>query len=374
MITINDELAPRERGFWLAMAQVPHVGPVRFVRLLDRFGSIEAAWNAPSHQLGLVLDSRSVASLQQMRLKLEPASLPEELTAKGIDFVTLAEPNYPSRLRHISVPPPVMYFRGRLPEPDKPMVAIVGTRRATAYGRHMAAQIATDLALAGVVVVSGLARGIDGFAHQGAVDTSGETLAVMASGVDIIYPSEHRNLAERITMSGAILSDYPPGTKPDAPHFPARNRIISGLCLGTIVIEAPERSGALITVDFAADQGREVFVLPGNVTSPASAGTNRLLRSGARAIVSAADVLEDLGLSDDTSRDLEQTVLPLTPEEQRILALVTHEPQHIDELIVAAGIPTAGGSALMTMLELKGLVANVGAQHYVAVRRRRRQS
>lgn len=358
----------RERPFWVAFSQIAQMGPVRVRRLYDHFGSLEHAWGANASQLGTVLDSRSVASIDAARKRAQPEEVLERVESLGITVVTLLCDSYPRLLAHIPAAPPVLYVKGALEPDDENAVAIVGTRRATSYGRRVSEEIAAGLASAGVTVVSGLARGIDGCAHQGALRGGGRTIAVLASGVDVIYPSDHRELSERIIASGALVSDYPPGTKPDGPNFPARNRIISGLSRATLVIEAPKRSGALITVDFAADQGRDVMVVPGDASSSASEGSNRLLRDGARAVMSASDMLEDLGIAQSPEVELVQEALPLSDEERRLVALVTATPAHLDEIVVAANMSTSQGAALMTMLELKGVVQNTGSQHYVLTR------
>jgi DNA processing protein len=222
-----------------------------------------------------------------------------------------------------------------------------------------------ELARAGVTVVSGLALGIDGQAHRGALAGGGRTIAVLGSGVDIIYPHAHRELAEQIAQNGAVLSDYPPGTKPDAKNFPPRNRIIAGLSKGVVVIEAPNRSGALITVDFAADYGRDVFCVPGNVHSEYSAGCHRVLREGARLVTTAADVLDDLGMAPVLPGSAVQQAFPMTDEERHIFNYIRWEPQHIDELAAAASLTAAQCGALLTMLELKGAIRDAGGQHFV---------
>ena len=369
---IDSPEAIADREALVALSQVTHIGPVRLGRLQDHFGSLASAWNAPEATLRQVLDERACRAVLTARQRLSPAEVTGNIARTGIAFATVLDDDYPRILREIPGPPPVLYFRGTLPAQDDPTVAIVGTRRATAYGREATARIASDLAAAGVTIVSGLAKGIDGFAHRAALDAGGRTIAVLASGVDVIYPPEHRQLAERIEESGALVSDYPPGTKPDAPNFPARNRIISGLSLATVVVEAPSRSGALITVGFAADQGRDVYAVPGSILSSSSEGSNRLLRQGATPLTSAAELLEDLGLHPATSAEPEQTAFPMTDEERSIYALVTAEPQHIDELAYSAGLTISAASALMMMLELKGLVANAGAQHFVATSMRPR--
>ncbi len=356
-----------EQAFLVALSQVTHIGPVRLGRLRDRFGTLESAWCANERDLLGVLDERTCRAVLVARSSIDPVRVLAQIADSGAQVVTVLDDDYPRILREIPGPPPVVYFRGSLPAQDDSTIAMVGTRRSTSYGREATIRIASDLAAAGVTIVSGLARGIDGFAHQAALEAGGRTIAVMASGVDIIYPPEHRQLANRIVESGALISDYPPGTKPDAPNFPARNRIISGLSLATIVVEAPSRSGALITVGFAADQGRDVYAVPGSIFSNASEGTNNLLRQGATPLTCAADLLDDLKLSPALPTDEPaQTAFPMTDDERAIYALVTSEPQHIDELAYSAGVTISQASALMTMLELKGLVSNAGAQHFMA--------
>ncbi|MCC6793299.1 MAG: DNA-protecting protein DprA, partial [Thermomicrobiales bacterium] len=283
----------------------------------------------------------------------------------GISVITIADADYPRLLAQSPSPPPVIYVRGALLPEDALAVAIVGTRRSTSYGREVTIRISAGLAEAGVTVISGLARGIDAAAHHAALSAGGRTIAVLGSGVDIIYPAEHRALADAIIENGALVSDYAPGRKPDAPNFPARNRIISGLSLGVVVIEAPNRSGALITVDFAADQGREVFVVPGSVLSDNSAGCHRLLRDGARAVTNADDVLDDLRIGQRKEQAVVQQALPLTEGERRLMNHINADPQHIDEIVAAANMPVHEGLALISMLELKGIIRDAGARHFV---------
>ncbi len=292
-----------------------------------------------------------------------------ELEVAGISVLTLIDPSYPRLLREIPSPPSVLYYRGSLNVEDEKAVAIVGTRAVTPYGRAMAEQLGAGLARAGVTVVSGLALGVDGIAHQAALEAGGRTIAVLGGGLNRLYPHQHRSLANTITQSGAVLSEYAPDTKPEGSQFPARNRIISGLSLGVIVVEAPERSGALITVDFAADHGRDVFAVPGPVGALKSEGCNRLLRDGARLVRSADDVLADLGLGGPLVETVIQTALPLGDLERKVLDLLTSEPQHIDEIGTQADLSTHGVGALLLTMELQGLVRNVGAQYYTRLRR-----
>ena len=354
-----------ETKYWVGFHRVPYIGPTRIDRLVRHFGDLGRAWQAPVVELRRVLDERSVESLVATRAAISLDEEMERIEGAGITVLTRASPEYPRLLAEIPAPPPVLYVKGEIITEDAVGVAIVGTRRLTSYGREVTARLAGDLAAAGVTIVSGLARGIDGIAHHAALRAGGRTIAVLGSGVDVIYPPEHRNLAGQIVEGGALVSDYAPGRKPDAQNFPARNRIISGLTVGVIVVEAPARSGALITTDFAADQGREVFVVPGNILSPASAGCHRLLREGARIVTSADDVLEDLNLGRRQEQAAVQQALPLDDQERKVLALLTAEPQHIDEIAAAANLPIAGISATLVTMELKGLLRNAGAQHYV---------
>lgn len=353
-----------DTAYWVAFRGITGVGPVRTQRLLQYFGSLRSAWEADVPTLRTVLEARVVEQIVTKRRSADPVGVLERLYSEHVQVVTLLDDRYPSLLREIPAPPPVLFVKGDFQETDRRALAIVGTRRVTSYGREMARIIARDLALAGVTIVSGLARGVDGIAHQAALDAGGRTIAIMGSGVRRIYPAEHRGLAERISEQGALVSDFLPDAPPDGPNFPARNRLISGVSLGVIVIEAPERSGALITVDFAADQGRDVFAVPGSLLSSASAGCHRMLRDGARLIRGADDVLEDLRLG-DAPRQLEMDAAALLDEtSRRVLALLTGEPRHIDDISAAADLGITQVSSLLMGLELQGLVRNIGAQFY----------
>jgi DNA processing protein len=354
-----------ETAHWLAISRVPHIGPVRIERLLERFGSLATAWSAPAEELRVTLDSRSVAELIAARNRIDPNEELERISRLEIRAVHPGHTSYPRLLAETAGRPTILYVRGEIHPGDESSVAIVGTRRATPYGRQSAERIATELAQAGVTVVSGLARGVDAAAHRAALAAGGRTIAVLGSGPDVIYPAEHQRLAEQILESGAVISEFPPGAKPDARNFPARNRIISGMTLGTLVIEAPSRSGALITATFAADQGRDVFVIPGSIFAQSCEGTNGLLRDGARLVRNGADVLEDLGLTASTKSAASQNQLPLDADEQRLYGALGKEARHIDEVAEEAGLTAGAASALLLTMELKGLIRNYGAQHYV---------
>ncbi len=363
--TVGSPEADSETAYWLAISRVPYIGPARIERLLQTFGSLSVAWSAPQAELRLALEPRSLSELLAARSRIDPAGELERLARSGIRAVHPGHPSYPRLLAEISGRPSVLYVRGDLAPADDRSVAIVGTRRATPYGRQAAERIATELAQAGVTVVSGLARGVDAAAHRAALEAGGRTIAVLGSGPDVIYPAEHRRLSEQVMESGAILSELPPGAKPDAQNFPARNRIVSGITVGTLIIEAPSRSGALITATFAADQGREVFVIPGSIFAQTAEGTNALLRDGARLVRDGADILEDLGLAGRSGPVLTQCQMSLDENERRLLAALGKEARHIDELAEEAELPAAAVSALMLTMELKGLVRNHGAQYYV---------
>jgi DNA processing protein len=357
--------AESETAFWLAISRVPYIGPARIERLLQTFGSLSTAWSAPAEELRVTLESRALSELLAARSRIDPAGELERLGRLGIRAVHPGHPSYPRLLAEISGRPSLLYVRGELAAADDTAVAIVGTRRATPYGRQAAERIAAELAAAGITVVSGLARGVDAAAHRAALEAGGRTIAVLGSGPDVIYPAEHRRLAEQILGSGAVLSEFPPGAKPDAQNFPARNRIVSGMTLGTLIVEAPVRSGALITASFAADQGREVFVLPGSIFAESAEGTNALLRDGARLIRSGDDILEDLSLGGGRSLIATQSQMLLNDNERRLYDALAKEARHIDELAEEAGLPAATASALLLTMELKGLVRNHGAQYYV---------
>ena len=282
--------------------------------------------------------------------------------------LTWDDPTYPALLQQIPDAPPVLYIKGELTPADEWAVALVGTRKPTLYGREVARLLASELARNGVTVVSGLARGVDGIAHHAALEAGGRTLAVLGSGLDEIYPQEHRVLAERIAECGALISDYPLGTRPEASNFPPRNRIISGLSLGVVVVEAALTSGALITADFAADHGREVFAVPGSILGQSSAGCNRLLRDGAHIVAEVGDILEILSLDQLAAKQAAREVLPSNPTEATVLAQLSAEPCYVDDLARAVNLPVETITSALVMMELKGMVRQVGMLQYVIAR------
>ncbi len=356
-------------AYWIAFNKVRGIGPARLRALLDFYGTIEAAWHASADALREVgLDRRSSANLLEARGKLDLAAELARVQRAGIDVLTWEDPRYPARLLAINDAPPVLYVRGELRPEDDYAVAIVGTRQASTYGREAARMLAADLARAGVTIVSGLAVGVDAQAHRAALEAGGRTLAVLGSGVDVIYPWDNRKLAADIVQHGALISDYPLGTQPEASNFPPRNRIISGLSRGIIVVEAGERSGALITADFAADQGREVFAVPGSIFTRSSQGANRLVRDGATPVLSASDVLEALNLMSVAQQVEAQMLFPTDETEARLFEQLAAEPLHVDEVSRAAELPIATVTSTLALMELKGLVRQVGGMSYVRAR------
>ena len=362
-----------DERYWIALNRTAGVGPAKFRALLDHFGDLEQAWRAEADEWKQAgLDRRAIQSWLAARASLDLDAELERVHAARARVLTWNHPEYPPLLRSIYDAPPVLYLKGELTQIDRQWaVAIVGTRRSTAYGRQVAEMLAGDLARNGVTIVSGLARGIDAAAHAAALRAGGRTLGVLACGIDQVYPPEHDRLAQQIVERGALLCETPVGAAPEAGNFPARNRIISGLALGVIVIEAGERSGALITADRALEQGRDVFAVPGNILSRSSAGTNRLLQEGATLVRAVDDVLEALNLHMVSRQAEAQAVLLEDPTEAAMLKLLTHDPQHVDEIVRQVNMPVAQVSSVLAIMELKGAIRQVGGMQYVLAREAR---
>lgn len=357
-----------EKAYWIGFNLVKGVGAVRLQGLLDFFGNLEMAWNAPYDALRQAgLSEKIVEQFLVLRKQVDLSRIMERIDQAGIRVFTWNDEDYPRRLREIDQSPPVLYCQGTIEPEDEWAVAIVGTRRISAYGRQVTQELSAFLARRGVTVVSGLARGVDALAHQTAIQNGGRTFAILGSGVDKIYPPEHRKLAQEISERGAVISDYAPGTPPDGSNFPPRNRIISGLTLATVVIEAGETSGALITANFAANQGRDVFAVPGSIYAPQSIGTNRLIQDGARPLLKMDDVLESLNLQNIFEKQTARRVLPGDEVEARLLKCLSREPLHIDEISANSGLSIDKVSATLVMMELKGMVQQVGGMNYVSI-------
>jgi DNA processing protein len=359
----NEASVMDDKSWWLALHLVPGVGRVTFRKLVGYFGHPREVLGATAGQLTRVAGIGPKIASAIVSFQADKAVERELRTAASYQcqIITQVEEGYPTLLKNIADPPPVLYVRGDLGGPAAPGIAMVGSCRPSTYGKVVAEQLARELAACGVTVISGLARGIDSTAHLGALDGGGQTIAVLGCGLAHLYPPENRRLAERISGQGAVVSEFPMRTKPERLNFPLRNRTISGLSLGTVVVEAGERSGALITAQWALDQGREVFAVPGNVTAPTSRGTNRLIKMGAKLVEGVADILEEFphyafgqGASALTHAE-EDGQAAMTPNERHLLALLDPvEPQHIDRIIERAHLPTSMVNALLLQLELAG--------------------
>lgn len=358
-----------DKRYWIGFNLIKGIGAVRLQALIKHFGDLEIAWKAAPIDLARAgLNRKVIERIVQARQNVDLEKLWAKIESQGIKIFTWEDETYPQRLKEIDQPPPVLYIRGEYLPDDLFAVAIVGTRRVTAYGRQITEELGGYLASNGITMVSGLARGVDAIAHQTALKAGGRTIGVLGSGVDRIYPPEHRGLAEKMMESGAIVSDYAPGTPPDASNFPPRNRIISGLSLAVVVIEAGETSGALITAEFAAEQGREVFAVPGSILAPQSKGTNKLIQNGALPLLSVNDLMQALNLTRMGEHKAARKIIPSDETEARLLTVLGAEPLHVDEIRKQTELPIEKVSATLALMELKGMVRQVGGMNYVAVR------
>jgi DNA processing protein len=363
------------------------MGTVRFRKLESYFGTLEDAWKAGPGQLREAgLDWRTAQEVVAAQHGTDPAEGMDALQQAGVTVAHWNGDNYPSRLKEISDPPPVLYYLGAILPEDEFSIAVVGTRNPTSYGREAASSLSRDLASVGITIVSGLALGIDGVAHRAALECGGRTIAVVAGGLDTVYPKEHTALFWQIREQGAVVSEHGLGVRPDARNFPRRNRLISGMTLGTLVVEAGEGSGTRWTVQQALEQDREVFCVPGSIFSPASRYTNRLIKEGAKLVAEYADVLEELNLPDvaghiegikhrqdaqklgetvESTDNTDEAPEDLDEGEAALLARMSGEPVHVDDLCRQSGMPISSVTSMLTLLELKGKVAQVGSMHYI---------
>ena len=355
--------------YWLAFNRVPGIGRVRCSLLEGYFGSLGEAWQAGLGELHAAgLDNRTANAIVTARSQIVPENELELLARHKVQAMTWHDPGYPRLLKEIDDLPPVLYVRGEPLSQEELCIAVVGTRRPTAYGRQVAEELSHGLARSGVTVVSGLARGIDAAAHKAALEASGRTVAVLASGLDVIYPREHAKLALQISERGALVSDYPLGTQPRGDYFPRRNRIMSGLSLGVVVVEGDMQSGAMITARLAAEQNREVFAVPGSIFSPQSRGPNSLIQEGAKLVRNVEDILEELNLSMVPQQLELKEPVAATDTEVTLMRYLTHEPLHVDEVCHRSGLPIATVSSILAMLELKGLARQIGPMSYIKAR------
>lgn len=356
----------------MALGQFYKFGPVKFKRLQNYFPDMASAFKAPLKDLIRAgIDEKTAEEFIIFRHQLEPEKILEELNKEGIKFLTFNDKAYPELLKQIYDPPAILYYRGDPEAFSGFALAVVGARKFSTYGAQVAEKLVKELAANNLTIVSGLALGIDALAHGASLEVKGKTIAVIASGLDQknIYPSQNRYLADKIISSGGlVISEYPIGTMPLRHHFPQRNRIISGLSHATLVIEAGEKSGALITAMHALDQNREVFAVPGSIYSQSSAGTNSLIKMGAKLVAGSHDIIESLNLSQAAAFIENKKVIPESAEEELILKQLSYEPLHVDEIKNLTKLDTSIINSTLTIMEMKGIIKNLGGMNYVLAR------
>jgi DNA processing protein len=355
-----------EWKFWLGLSFVPGIGDVGFKNLISRFHSPEAVFGAGAKELGRVegIREKAAESIKNFSDWARVDTEIQNLKRLGLKLVSIIDKDYPKNLSKIYYPPSILYLHGEIHAGDQLALAIVGTRAADRYGRIVTERLASELASMGITIVSGMARGIDSIAHAAALKSGGRTIAVLGSGLDVIYPPENKNLYNQISENGAVISEFALGSDPDAVNFPKRNRIISGLSLGVLVIQASEKSGSLITASFALEQNREVFAVPGNIGSQLSRGTNTLIKRGAKLVDSVEDILGEV----DAFRRLKPIESPvdighilekLNNDGKRIFSIVMNEPIHIDDIITQSGFEPHRVLSTLLSLELEGLITQL---------------
>lgn len=359
----------KELLFYHAFSCVGGFGSQRFKKMLAHFGSLEKAWNAGREELLASNIGPFITEIfLKKRNKLSPEKLFLDLQAENVGLITQNSQFYPPQLKEIPSAPAVIYGRGNLDILKNKSLAIVGSRKFTEYGKQTTQNLGRDLARAGLTIVSGLALGIDAIAHRATLEAEGSTIAVLGTGIDdkTIYPRDNFNLAKDILANGgALITEYPPRTPSLKQNFPARNRIMAGLTLGTLIIEAALDSGSLITAGLALEFNREIFAVPGSIFSPQSAGANSLIKNGAKLVESAVDILEELNISSSRYSMPAKVFDPKKKEEKKIWNLLSSDPLHIDRLVKLTKLNPAKVSSTLTTLEIKGAVRNVGGQNYI---------
>jgi DNA processing protein len=358
-----------ESAYWIAFSVFPGIGPVRFRLLCEYFGSACNAWHADSAALRRInLPASLISSFVQFRDTWNPHKYLDHLRELHVSALPSFDPKYPTRLKEVSDAPFVLYVKGKKTDPPMNLnktIAVVGTRHITPYGKEVTQRLVGDLVANGFTIVSGLAYGVDTVAHQTTLDNGGKTIAVLGCGIDIIAPASNARLYADIAQGGgAIVSEMPLGLRPGKGLFPARNRIISGLSLGTIVTEGADDSGALITARNAAEQGREVFAVPGPITSRYSKGPAKLLKNGAKLVESVEDILDELGMSRSTKQSVSKTAQGQTKEEQKVIEILARGQMHIDALLKVSGLTMQELGATITILEMRGIVRDIGEKTY----------
>jgi DNA processing protein len=369
-------MGDKELGCWLALARIKGLGCVSFRKLADHFDDPIKAFSASAAALAEVegFDQNAIDGVRNFAAWDEVEKEIIKAKRAAVKIVPFTDPSYPARLRMIPDPPPVLYVKGEIRDEDERALAVVGSRSASDYGRRMTRNLCLELAALGFTIISGMARGIDGAAHEMTLSAGGRTIAVLGSGVDYAYPPEHEDLYQRISQSGAVVSEFPIGTRPMAFNFPARNRLISGLSLGVVVVEATEKSGSLITARLAVEQGREVFAVPGEVGSSRSRGAHRLIRQGAKLVESAHDIIEEIApqllrrggeAPSESRRSLPQHV---GGDLQKVFSLFQERSLQIDEIIESTGYSPAKVSQVLLELELQGYIKQLPGKKYTTER------
>jgi DNA processing protein len=358
--------------YWVAISQFAKIGASRFAKLYNYFPNMQAVWQAPYNELlKSGLEQKIAEEFILIRSEINPDLELEKVEKENIKVITIKDEKYPKLLKEIFSPPALLYTRGNLENLNQQFnLAVVGTRKVSNYGKQITAELVKPLAQNGFTITSGLALGIDALAHQAALEAHGKTIAVLGSGLDqqSIYPSSNRYLAQNILNNdGAIITEFPIGMLPLKHNFPTRNRIIAGLALGTLVIEASESSGALITAFHSLEQNREVFAVPGSLFNPNTSGTHKLIQRGAKLVTKFQDILDELNLQEVKNYTSNQKVLPETPEEKIILENLAKDPKHIDQIIKDTNLSVSIVSGTLSMMEMKGLVKNLGGQNYIAL-------
>lgn len=356
-----------EDKYWLWLSSIHGIGARRCYELISSFGSPYEVWKADKASLKSVKGigdhlAELITSFQRQEYL---DSLLKSIETNKIEYVIIDSGDYPQNLKNIYDPPPVLYYKGKLPKEDYNTIAIVGSRYTTSYGRRVAFELSQQLSMNKFVIVSGMARGIDTLAHKGALNADGITIAVLGSGLDIIYPPENTKLAQAITEKGAIVSEYCPGTEPYGGNFPARNRIISGLSDGVLVVEAGKRSGSLITCDFALEQGREIFAVPGPITSSLSTGTNNLLKEGACLVQDINDILEEFGIGDICTSKQQSMNNVFNDDERAILQQINENGTTIDHIIANIQMPVSKINYILSLLEIKGIIKQLPGKIFI---------
>lgn len=351
---------------WIALITAPNVGPIHFVSLVNKFGPPQSALSASKRELmGVEGIGEITATDIKTKVNWKEAEKQVKLAEKNrVGWITFQDEDYPKNLKQIYDFPPFFFIQGNLTEKDDLSVAIVGTRTASTYGRNMAEKISSDLVANGFTIVSGFASGIDTYGHQAALNSGGRTIAVFGSGIDVIYPRENKKLVDKVIENGAIISEFLLGTKPEKENFPRRNRLISGLSLGVIVVEAGTKSGALLTAQYALDQNKEVFAIPGNLTSKTSEGSNALIKQGAKLVTSAEDIITELKVYTSTGAEKVKIMPELIAEEKSVYQILSTEPAHIDQIAQTVSFSTGQALSVLLNLELKGLVKQLSGKMF----------